>query len=288
MTTIGITGATGALGTLVLDALLANGSKPANVVAFVRTPAKAADRAAAGIDVRTADYDDAAGWPAALKGVDTLLLISGSENGSRIPQHTAVIEGAKAAGVTRLVYTSILRADTTTNPLAPEHKATEELLAASGMAITVLRNGWYFENYTRSLGQYLATGEIVDATDGGAVSAASRADYAEAAARVLTTAGHEGRTYELGGTPAFTLAELAGTITEVTGTPVVERPVSIGELVKILETEAGLPSGVAHFVASLDQTTAEGTLVTESTDLQMLLGRPSTPLIDAVRAAANA
>lgn len=285
MTTLGVTGATGALGTLVLDALLAKGVAAKDLVAFVRDPAKAADRAAAGTDVRTADYDNANSWPTVLAGVDTLLLVSASEPGKRVPQHTAVIEGAKAAGVGRIVYTSILRADTTPNPLGPEHKVTEQLLATSGIPVTVLRNGWYVENYTGQLAQYLATGEIVDATAGAAINAATRADYAGVAATVLTAEGHEGKTYELGGTP-FTLGQLAQTITEVTGTTVVERAVSVEELRMILETEAGLPAATAAFVASLDEGAARGDLVTDSTDLERLLGRPSTPLADAVRAAA--
>ncbi len=173
MTTIGITGATGALGSLVLDDLLARGVPATNLVALVRDSAKAAGRAATGIDVREANYDHAASWPPVLEGIDTLLLISASEPGARVPQHTAVIEGAKAAGVQRIVYTSLLRADTSQLALAPEHKATEELLAASGLAVTVLRNSWYTENYTAQIGQYLATGTIVDATSGATINAAT-------------------------------------------------------------------------------------------------------------------
>lgn len=284
MTSIGVTGATGALGSLVLDDLLARGVSATALVALVRDRTKATERAAAGIDVRVADYDDAASWPSALEGVETLLLISGSEPGKRVPQHAAVIDGALAAGVQRIVYTSLLRADTSQLALAPEHKATEELLVASGLAVTVLRNGWYIENYTGQIEQYLATGAIVDATDGATINAATRADYAAATGAVLTEAGHDGKTYELGGT-GFTLADLAAVITDVTGTTVVEHRVSLAELTASLENQAGLPAQTAAFVASLDEGTARGDLATDSTDLADLLGRPSTPLADAVRAA---
>lgn len=284
MVTIGITGATGALGTLVLDELRNRGIPAADLVAFARSAEKAAGHTTAGIDVRVTDYDDASAWPAALAGVDTLLLISSTDPGKRVPQHTAVIEGAKAAGVTRVVYTSMLRAATSPNVLAPEHKATEELLGASGLAVTVLRNGWYVENYLSQLPQYLANGAIVDATDGTAINWASRADYATATAGVLTRSGHEGKTYELGGT-AGTLADLAAAITEVTGTTVVEQGVSVEELRTILETQAGLPAATAAFVAALDEGAARGDLLTDTADLEGLLGRASTPLIDVVRAA---
>ena len=284
MTIIGVTGATGALGSLVLDDLLARGVPATDLVALVRDPTKAADRAADGIEVRTADYDDAAGWPSALEGIDTLLLISGNEPGKRVPQHTAVIRGAEAAGVRHLLYTSLLRADTTELALAPEHKATEQLLADSALTVTVLRNGWYIENYTRQLDQYLASGTIVNAADGATINAATRADYATATATVLTGAGHDGRTYELGGA-GFTLADLAAAITSASGTTVLERRVSLPELTAILENSAGLPASAAALVASLDEGTARGDLATDSTDLTDLLGRPSTPLADAVRAA---
>jgi uncharacterized protein YbjT (DUF2867 family) len=284
VTTIGVTGASGALGSLVLDELLARGVPANSLVALVRDPAKAAERAAAGIDVRQADYDDTAVWPTALAGVDVLLLVSASEPGKRVAQHAAVIDGAKSAGVQRIVYTSLLRADTSQLVLAPDHKATEELLAASGLTVTLLRNGYYIENYTDQLHQYLATGSVPNATDGATITAATRADYAAAAAAVLTAAEHAGRTYELGGT-GFTLAELATSITDVTGTAVAERKVTVPELTAILETDAHMPAPVAQFVASLDEGIARGDLATGSTELADILGRPTTSLTDAVRAA---
>jgi NAD(P)H dehydrogenase (quinone) len=284
MTTYAVTGATGKLGQLAVEGLLDRGVDPADVVAIVRTPGRAAGLAQRGVTVRAGDYDEPRTLPAALAGVEALLLVSGSEPGRRLPQHRAVIEAAQTAGVGRLVYTSLLRADTTALSLAPEHKATEELLIASGLPYTLLRNGWYTENYTDQLAQYLRQGAIVDAAGEGRVSAATRADYAAAAVAVLTGTGHDNVIYELGG-PAFTMDELAATITDVTGTAVAHKTVTVPELIAILEG-AGLDAGTAGFVARLDEGTARGDLYTGSEDLPRLLGRPATPLADAVRAAA--
>ncbi len=199
------------------------------------------------------------------------------------PQHAAVIAAAKAAGVARIVYTSLLRADTSQIVLAPEHKATEELLRSSGVAHTILRNGWYIENYTAQIGDYLARGAIVGAAGDGRIAAAARADYAAAAATVMTEDGHDGAIYELGGT-AFTLKELAAEIAELSGTDVVYQDVTVAELTSILQG-AGLDAGTAGFVAALDEATARGELDTTSTELTRLIGRPTTPLADVVRAA---
>ena len=284
MTTYAVTGATGHLGALALEALLERGVAPADLVAVARTPSKAADLAARGITVREGDYSRPETLPAALAGVDVLLLVSGSEAGQRIAQHAAVVEAAKAAGISRVVYTSITRADTSTIVLAPEHLATEELLRGSGMAYTILRNDWYTENYTDQIGGYLARGAIVGAAGDGRVAAAPRADYAAAAAVVLTEEGHAGATYELAGQRPFTLKELAAAITEASGTTVVYQDVTVAELVDILKG-AGLDEGTAGFVAALDEATARGELDSTSDDLARLIGRPTTPLADAVRAA---
>jgi NAD(P)H dehydrogenase (quinone) len=283
MTTYAITGATGQLGRLVIDELLDRGVPAADVVAIVRSPEKAAALVDRGVAVRAGDYSKPETLPAALDGVDVLLLISGSELGQRVTQHAAVVDAAKAAGVGRIAYTSVLRADTTPLVLAPEHKATEELIRASGVPFTLLRNGWYIENYTAQIPQYLAQGAIVAAAGDGRIAAATRADFAAAAAAVLTGDGHAGAVYELGGT-AFGLKELAATVSEVTGTEVVYSAVSTSELVRIL-TGAGLDEGTAGFVAALDEAAERGDLDTDSTDLARLIGRPSTPLIDAIRAA---
>ncbi|MFF4880701.1 NAD(P)H-binding protein [Micromonospora sp. NPDC000668] len=283
MPTYAVTGATGRLGRLVIEHLLDAGVPATEIAAVVRTPEKAADFAARGVEIRQANYDDPSTLPGAVAGVRRLLLISGDTPGQRVAQHTAVIDAAKLAGVERLIYTSILRADTTTNPLAPEHKATEEVTAASGLPYTILRNSWYTENYTDQLPQYLQTGVILGATGGSRVSAATRADYAAAAVAALTRQEDGNAVYELGGT-AFTFDELAAAVTQVTGTTVVHRDLSATELAATLEN-VGLDAGTAGFVAALDHSIAIGELTTDSDDLSRLIGRPSTPLHDAVRAA---
>ncbi|WP_432537235.1 SDR family oxidoreductase [Kineococcus arenarius] len=283
MTTHAVTAASGRLGRLVVEALLERGVAPADVVAVVRTPAKVADLAGRGVQVRRGDYAEPRSLAEALAGVDRLLLVSGDTPGERVAQHLNVVEAAKAAGVRRIAYTSILRADSTGNPLAPDHRATEEALAASGLAHTVLRNGWYTENYTDQLGRYLAAGEVLGSTGEGRVSAATRADYAAAAAAALLDEGTGDAVHELGG-PSFTLAELAATISEVTGTAVVHRDVTTAEHVAALR-DAGLDEGTAGFVAALDASIARGELATDSDDLARLAGRPLTGPADAVRAA---
>lgn len=284
MTTYAVTGATGHFGRLAIESMLEAGVAPADVIAIARTPAKLGDLVARGIDVRAADYAQPETLPGALAGVERLLLVSGSEVGQRVAQHGNVIDVAKAAGVTRIAYTSFLRADTNQNALAPEHKATELLLAASGLEHIALRNGWYIENYIDQLSQYLAQGEIVN-VGGGRVSGATRADYATAAAVVLTDDGHgDGdAVYELGGTP-FTMNDLATAVTEVTGTKVAYRNVTVAELVAILETE-GLNRPTAEFFAAVYEGVARGDVYTDSDDLAHLIGRPSTPLVNAIRTA---
>ena len=186
MTTYAVTGSTGHLGRLVVQELLARGVPATDVLALARTPEKAA---ALGVPVRPVDYSDPATLPEALAGVDVLLLVSGSEVGKRLPQHTAVIEAAKAAGVQRVAYTSIANAEHSANPLTPEHKATEDVLRASGLPFTILRDNWYLENYTAQLPQYLATGEVLGINGDARIGAATRADMAVAAATAVSLGG---------------------------------------------------------------------------------------------------
>lgn len=283
MTTYAVTGATGHLGRLVVAELLARGTSPADVVALVRDPAKAADLATRGVQVREADYDRPATLAPALAGVDALLLISGSAIGQRERQHAAVIDAAVAAGVQRIAYTSVLRADSTDLPVAPEHVATEALLRASGLPTTLLRNGWYTENYLGLVGQAEATGSISSATRGARVSPAARADLAVAAVASLLDGSTAGRTYELGG-PSFTMDELAAALAEVLGRPVAHHDVTPEQLAQGLAA-AGLDEGTAGFLVAVDVATAGGALEVSSADLEELLGRPATPLLDVLRAA---
>jgi NAD(P)H dehydrogenase (quinone) len=283
MTSYAITGASGQLGRLTVHELLARGVPASDVVAIVRSRVKAADLADRGVEVREADYTRPQTLGAALDGVDQLLLISSSEAGRRVVQHTNVVDAAKTAGATRIVYTSILNADDTTNPLAGEHQDSERVLRASGVSFTLLRNGWYTENYTDQLDQYLTGGEILGAAGGGRISAARRQDYAAAAAAALLQSDDGNRTYELGG-PAFDLTGLARVITEVTGSPVTYTDLSVDDYARALE-QAGLEMANARFVAALDASIANGDLETDSHDLEQLLEYPATALVDVIRAA---
>jgi NAD(P)H dehydrogenase (quinone) len=285
MPSYAITGASGQLGRLAVHELLARGVPTSSVVAVVRTRGKAADLADRGVQVREADYTQPQTLAAALDGVDRLLLISSSEAGQRVAQHANVIQAAKAAGTARIVYTSMLNADDTTNPLAGEHQDSERTLRAAGMPFTLLRNGWYSENYTGQLGQYLHRGEIIGAAGSGRISAATRQDYATAAAVALLQDDDGNRTYELGG-PAFDLTELAQVISEVTGTPAIYTDLSVEDYAARLK-QAGLDEANARFVAALDASISHGDLETASQDLEQLLGHPVTPLDGAIRGAAE-
>ncbi|MFF0817304.1 SDR family oxidoreductase [Rhodococcus sp. NPDC003318] len=282
--TIAVTGATGHLGHHVVDALLARGAQPGDLVAVIRDAAKAADLAERGVQVRVADYSDRAALDAALAGVDKLLLISGSEVGQRLPQHTNVIDAAKAAGVRFVAYTSLLDAANSPLSLAPEHKATEELLARSGIDHALLRNGWYWENYTADLAGTAERGVLAGAGGDGRVAGAARVDYAEAAAVVLLADGQAGKVYELGGDERLTLAELAAKIAEATGKDVAYQDLPVEQYRALLEG-AGLPAVYAEMLASADAGIQVAALDTESGDLQRLIGRSSTPAVEVLRAA---
>ena len=282
MTTYAVTGATGPFGRLAVAALLDRGVPAADVVAVVRTPAKADHLAEQGVTVREGDYDRPDTLPAAFDGVERLLLVSGNAVGQRVRQHSSVVDAAKAAGVQCIAYTSILRADSSTLPLAPEHKATEDVLRQSGTAYTLLRNSWYLENYTDQVGQYVERGEIVGAAGDARVAAAPRSDYAAAAAAALVEDGHDRATYELGG-PGFTFPELAAALSDVTGRTIRYRDVPLSDFTAGL-IAASLDDGTAQFVTALEAGTAAGELDTDPTDLERLLGRPATTLSDGLRA----
>jgi NAD(P)H dehydrogenase (quinone) len=285
MPIIAVTGATGRLGRLAVEELLARGVAAGDIVAVVRTPARADDLAARGVQVRHGDYDRPDTLATALTGVDRLLLISGTDLDRRAGQHAAVIDAARAAGVHRIGYTSVLRADSTGNPLAPEHVATERALRDSDVPFTVLRTSWYTEVYTERLGEFLHAGEIVGAAGTGRIAASTRADYAAAAITALLQDTNSDTIYELGG-PSFTLDELAATITEVTGRPVVYRNLPADEYAATL-AGAGLDPALAGMLAAIDTSIAAGELDTDSATLTRLAGNAPTRLADAVRAAAH-
>jgi NAD(P)H dehydrogenase (quinone) len=279
---IAVTGATGHLGRLAILALLEKGVPAKELVAIVRTPSKAADLAAKGVVVREGDYTKAATLEAALAGVEKLLLVSSSEIGQRAPQHAAAIAAAKQAGVKLLAYTSILHGERSPLALAGEHVATEQALRASGVPFVLLRNGWYHENYTANLAGALAHGFAGSAGEG-RIAGAARADFAAAAATVLTTPGHEGKAYELGGA-AFTMPQYVAEVAKQTGKalsytnlpPDVFRGILLG---------AGLPAPLADIFVDADVQIARGALDDSSGDLARLVGRPLVPLSASVATA---
>lgn len=275
-----ITGATGQLGRLVIEKLLA--SVPANeIVAAVRNPQKADDLAARGIQVRQADYDQPDTLAQAFQGADKLLLVSANEIGRRLPQHRAVIEAAKTAKVGLLVYTSILHADSSPLPLAAEHKATESLIQASGIPFVLLRNGWYSENYLASVPAALQYGVMLGSAGDGRIASAARADYAEAAAAALTRSSQAGRVYELAGDDSYTLTELSQEISRQTGKTVVYQNLPEVEF-KAALVGAGLPEGLATLLSESDVGASKGGLFDNGHQLSQLIGHPTTSMASQV------
>ncbi len=280
---IAITGATGQLGRLVIDRLLA--STLANeIVALVRDPDKAADLAARGVQVRRGDYDDPASLVTSLAGIDRLLLISSSELGRRAAQHGNVIEAAREVRVKVLAYTSLLHADTSPLNLAGEHRQTEAMIKHSGIPYIVLRNGWYTENYLPLMAMAVANGVLYGCAGEGRISTAARADYAEAAARVLSSAEGPGRTYELAGDHGFTMTEFAAEISRSTGRSIPYRNVSEEEY-RMTLIKAGLPDGLAAAYASWDTGISQGALFDDGLQLRQRIGRPTTPFAKTLAAA---
>lgn len=280
---IAITGASGQLGRLTIEALLKR--LPASeIIALVRDPNKAGDLAERGIVVRQADYNRPETLQQALIGVNRLLLISSSEVGQRTAQHRAVIDAAKQAGIELLAYTSLLHADKSVLGLATEHRDTEQALTESGIPHVLLRNGWYHENYTAGIPVALAHGVLLGCAQDGLIASAARADYAEAAAVVLTSQNQAGRIYELAGEPAYTLTELAAEVTRQAGKTVVYSNLSESDYRSAL-ISAGLPDGFAALLADSDAGAAKGYLFDSSGDLRKLIGRPTTPMSEAIAAA---
>ena len=281
-----VTGATGQLGRLVIDGLLEK--VPADqVVAAVRSLENAADLAARGVHVREADYDRPETLRPAFEGGDRLLLISGSEVGRRVPQHAAAVQAAQGAGIGHVVYTSAPHADTSALGLAAEHKATEEIIRETGLTYTLLRNNWYSEMYVPTIGQAVETGAVIGSAGEGRIASATRADYAAAAVAVLTGTGHDNRVYELAGDVAWTLDDLAGEISRVSGKQVAYRNLPSEEHRAAL-VGAGLPDAVADMLVDIDRGIAAGALADAPGDLKALIGRPTTPISDTVTATLGA
>ncbi|QJU58983.1 NAD(P)H-binding protein [Sphingomonas sp. AP4-R1] len=275
-----VTGASGQLGRLVIEELLGRVA-PERIVALVRDPARVADFAERGVIVRAFDYADPATLAPALQGVQRLLLISSSEVGQREAQHQAVVDAAKAAAVSAIAYTSILRADTNPFGLAVEHRATEAAIKASGLRYALLRNGWYTENYTMNARPAVEHGAVIGSTGEGRISAAARADYAAAAAAVLVNVDIVDQVYELAGDQSFTLGEYAAALAAASGKPVAYVHMSEQVFRETLEG-MGLPSPLAAMLADSSAKAADGPLFDDSHTLSGLIGRPTTPLADVV------
>ena len=283
---IAITGATGQLGRLVISSLLKK-TPAANIIAAVRNAHKAKDLAAKGVQVRIADYNQPQAWDGALKGAEKVLLISASDVGQRARQHRSVIDAAKRTGVELLAYTSVLRADTSVLGIAAEHRETEAAIRASGLPSVLLRNGWYTENYLAGIPAALSMGAVYGCAGQGRISSASRADFAEAAAAVLTGDGQAGRVYELAGDAAYTLADLAAELTHQAGREINYVNVSEAEYRGML-VKAGFPAMVAGLLADAETGISKGALFDESRQLSRMIGRPTTPLAVSVTAALKA
>ncbi|MBD3010813.1 SDR family oxidoreductase [Streptomyces sp. 5-10] len=280
-----VTGATGQLGRLTVEALLRRGIPAADIIATGRDIARIKDLADRGITVRRADFADTDGLTKAFAGADRLLLISASVPvGERVANHRRVIDAAASAGVSLVAYTSTTHADTATTVLGATHGETEKYLRDRGIPSVMLRNSWYLENYTIQLPQILQNGAVVGAAGEGRISAASRADYAEAAATVLTTEGHTGAVYELGGDESFTLTELAAAISAAARQQVTYADLPVADFAQALAA-AGLPAELAQVLADADRGMNRGEMYTDSGDLRRLIGRPAVTLAEALAAA---
>nr|WSZ97778.1 SDR family oxidoreductase [Streptomyces sp. NBC_00857] len=282
-----VTGATGQLGRLVIESLPATGVPADGIAAVVRNEEKAAALAARGVELRVADYDRPETLATAFRAGDRVLLVSGSEVGRRVPQHTAVIDAAKAAGVAQLAYTGVLGGPEADFQLAAEHKVTEQLILDSGLPYTFLRNGWYTENYTESLAPVLEHGTVVANAGEGLVASATRADYAAAAAAALTGEGHLNTAYELSGDTAWSFTEYAAELSRQTGRTITYSDVTPEARLEIL-TGAGLPAPLAEIFVDVDNAIGRGLLARTTGDLARLLGRPTTPLAHSVAEALKA
>lgn len=275
---IAITGATGQLGRKVIKHLK-DRMDAKQIVALARNAGKASDL---GVQVRLFDYDKPETLRKALSDVDTLFLISASEIGKRVKQHTNVLTAAKEAGIGWIVYTSLLRADTSTINLAGEHVATEKAIMESGIDYTILRHGWYTENYTGALGNALAAGTLIGSAGDGKISSATREDFAEAAALVLLDSDNKGRVFEFAGDEGYTLSELAAEVSTQTGKNIPYSNLPEDDYARELN-KAGVPKGISDAIANWDTSASQGDLYDDSHQLSEILGRSTTPLSQAVK-----
>lgn len=286
MMNIAITGATGQLGHLVIESLIKLNSQH-HIIALVRDLKKGFIFKDQDFEVRHFDYDQPQSLATALKGVDKLLLISANEIGRRVAQHKAVIDAAKKANVPYIAYTSLLNANTSPLGLAPEHRETEDLIKKSGLSYTLLRNNWYSENYLASLQNVIETGILFGAAADGKISSASRQDYADAAAYVLHGNEHNNKTYELAGSHAFTLNDLAGLISRASSKQIRYQNLT-AEDYRLGLTQAGLVPDLVDVIVDADVQAAQAAMYSERDDLEHIIGRPTTPIADSIQHALQA
>lgn len=280
-----VNGASGQLGHLVIDALLRRVPATA-IVAGARSldSEKVRNLRARGIEVREADYTKPGTLRAAFAGIDRLLLISSSEEGQRVGEHQNVINAAADGEVGLLVYTSMLHAAISPLPLAEDHRRTEAALKASKLPFVLLRNGWYTENYAASIGPALKYGVFMGGAGEGRISSAARADYADAAAVVLTTDNQAGAVYELAGDESYSLAEFSTAVAAESGKNVVYQDLPEQDF-KAALLKSGMPDEMADLLASSDSGAAKGGLEDNGHQLSALIGRPTTPYVAVIRAA---
>jgi NAD(P)H dehydrogenase (quinone) len=277
-----VTGTTGRLGQLVIDGLLQR-VPPAQIIAAVRTPAKAASLTARGVTVRAADYNEPEQLSSAFTGADRVLLISSNDPRQSVTQHTAVIEAARQAGAGLLAYTSLWHADTSTLLTAVPHRLTEPVIRDSGVPYTFLRNNLYTDHYAPQIKQAAKSGIFVGSAGTGRVASATRADYAAAAVAVLTGNGHENKVYELGGDVAWSYPELAAVLSKATGHEIAYQSIPPAEHYELL-VAAGIPRVAADLFIDTYTGIADGQLAGTPGDLRALIGHPTTSLADAVAA----
>ncbi|MBX9456189.1 MAG: SDR family oxidoreductase [Rhizobium sp.] len=270
-----VTGASGKLGQLVLDALLARGVNAADIVATTRDPARLATYAAQGIEVRKADFDDAEATRKAFEGSDRVALISTDaldDKGTRQKQHLAAVAAAKAAGVKHIVYTSLPDAEHSKVIFAPDHLNTETAIKGSGMSYTLLRNTWYQENMFMNLPQVLKSGQWYSSAGNGGIAHVARADCAEAIAAALASGTTDNATYTLTGPELRTTDEIAALASEITGRPIQVVHLSDDQLAGGMKA-AGVPDFLIPTLVSFDTATREGHLGALTSDVETLTGR---------------
>ena len=272
----------GHLGRLVVDDLLRRGVPASEIVAGARRPETIAGLADAGVRTARIDYAEPRTIEDALSAGDTFVLISGPELTGRDELHANAISAAGRAGAGHLIYTSMLQAPDSKSGIAQSHAVTEDLIRRSALPFTILRNGWYTENYELSIPAVAATGVLMVSVGDARVASATRQDYAEAIAVVATTDGHTGATYELSGDEAWNYDDLAAALSEVLGRHVAYQPVTDDELRATL-LQGGLSEPVADMLVGFDADTRAGALAFRNGDLGRLIGRPTTPLVDGLR-----